>query len=591
MSEYHPPVDDMIFVLKELVGLDDLPQIKSGELDLELIETVLEEAGKFSSGVLAPINQSGDCQKSVLTEGGSVKTPDGFKEAYQQFVENGWNGVPFNSDHGGQDLPWLVAYPIQEMIHSSNMSFALCPLLTQAAVDAIETHGSEEQKNLYLTKLTTGEWTGSMQLTEPQAGSDLGAIKTKAEKQEDGTYKITGQKIYITYGEHDFTDNIIHMVLARTPDAPEGVKGISMFIVPKFFLDENGNTISDARNDVKATALEHKLGIHASPTCVMQYGDNGGATAYLLGEENKGIKYMFTMMNAARLGVGLQGVAIADRAYRHALSYAKERVQGTKIGDQGSERVAIIEHPDVKRMLLSMKAQIEAGRALAYQAALLIDLTKLGDEAASGRLDLMTPIVKGWCTDMAVNVCSTGLQVFGGMGFIEETGAAQFYRDARILPIYEGTNGIQANDLLFRKTVMSGGDLAYEWIEFAKESVNEFENLDQIKEMSHSFDLTLDQLRRAVDFLVELASEHPDQAAARAKPYLQAFGTIMAGFMMLKSARCALESEGYAGTKFSQNKLLTASFYLSDILPSAGSDLEVVMSPGDIVASFDPEMF
>ena len=436
MTTYTPPITDMQFTLQDLLGFTH------GDLDNETITAILEEAGKLAADVLAPLNKTGDDHGAKL-DNGAVTTAPGFKDAYSEYSGGGWNAVPFPENYGGQNLPWALAFPIQEMWQAANMSFGLCPLLNQGAIEAIHAHGSTEQKDEYLPKLISGEWTGTMNLTEPQAGSDLGLIRTKAEKQSDDTYKISGQKIYITYGEHDFTDNIIHLVLARTPDAPADSKGISLFIVPKFLAD-------GTRNDVICTGLEHKLGIHASPTCTMQFGDNGGATGYLIGEENNGLKYMFTMMNNARLSVGLQGVAIADRATQAANQYAAERKQGKGFG--GNERVSINHHADIKRTLLTMESLTMAGRALTYEAAIA-----LGNDTDKPFVDLLTPIVKSYCTDMAVEVASLGVQIHGGMGFVEETGAAQYYRDARILPIYEGTNGIQALDLAFRKIIRDNG--------------------------------------------------------------------------------------------------------------------------------------
>ena len=593
MSEYNAPVKEMMFLLDQVIGMDRLPQVENGEVDRDLAQTVLDEAAKFASGVLAPLNETGDKQGSKLNTDGTVSTPDGFKDAYAQFVENGWNGVVFSPDYGGQGLPWLIAFPVQEMCHGANMSFSLCPMLTQAAVEAISNHGSEEQKSAYLEKLVSGEWTGSMQLTEPQAGTDLAALKTKAEKQADGTYKLSGQKIFITYGEHDFTENTIHMILARVPGAPEGVKGISMFIVPKFMLDENGGPDHSRRNDAKATALEHKLGIHASPTCVMQYGDEGGATGFLLGKENEGLKYMFTMMNNARLGVGLQGVALAERAFQHALAYAQDRVQSTKIGDSSGKRVAIIEHEDVRRMLLSMKTRIEAGRAMAYEAALAIDLAHGGDEAAQRRVDLLTPIVKSWCTDMAVDVASLGIQVHGGMGFIEETGAAQFYRDARILPIYEGTNGIQANDLAFRKTVLSGGVLAQEWFDGAENSLKDVAAVSEgLSDMCAALSGAVSAMRDVTKWFVEAGAADADVAAAVAKPYLQAFGTIVGGLMMARIAAAAEKglAQG-ADHAFFEAKRALADFYMSHILPEAAACIETVYKGGPAVNRYTAAMF
>lgn len=456
MSDYTAPVQDIMATVKYGIGLDRLQALKGqDELTEDLLQAVLDEAAKFAGNVLAPTNKVGDRDGAKRNPDGTVTVPKGFSEAYKQFCDNGWNGLSYDPAKGGQGLPLSINFTVQEMWQSANMAFGLCPMLTQSAVEAITHHGNPAQQDTYLEKLISGEWTGTMNLTEPQAGSDLAAVKTKAVKQADGTYKISGQKIFITFGEHEMTKNIVHLVLARTPDAPEGVKGISMFIVPKYIPDANG--APGAKNDVLCTSIEHKLGIHGSPTCTMQYGDKGGATGYLIGNENDGLKYMFTMMNNARLAVGLQGVAIAERAYQHALAYAQERAQGKSL-TTGKDNAKIIDHPDVERMLVQMRSSVLVGRLLSSHAVMSTDEARLnGDKAAEGRVDILTPIVKSWCTDRGAAVASLGVQVMGGMGFIEEGGAAQFYRDARILPIYEGTNGIQAADLTFRKILRDGG--------------------------------------------------------------------------------------------------------------------------------------
>lgn len=563
MSVYHPPVKDMAFILNHVVGLHDLPQ--ATDLDAGTIDAVLEEAAKLARDVIDPINKGGDSVGNILKDG-VVTTAPGYKDAYNQFREGGWNAVPFNPDHGGQGLPWTLTFALQEMWQTASLSFGLCPLLTQGAVEAIERHGSDDLKAEYLEKMISGEWTGTMNLTEPQAGSDLAAVKTKAERVGDGTYKISGQKIFITYGEHDFTDNIIHLVLARLPDAPEGVKGISLFVVPKFLKD-------GSRNDVKCTGIEHKLGIHASPTCTMQYGDAGGAIGYVVGKENEGLKYMFTMMNMARLCVGLQGVAVAERAYQHALAYARDRVQGQPLDGSGS-KAPIIHHPDVKRMLLSMKAQTEAARALTYAAALAVDKANGGDTAAQARVDLLTPIVKAWSTDMGVEAASTGVQIHGGMGFIEETGAAQYYRDARILPIYEGTNGIQANDLVFRKVLKDGGAAAEAWL-------NEMEPLN----LGPAFDA----VRKATQWVIKAGQANDlSTVAAVAVPYLKAFSILSCGAMMAKS-QAALSNSGMDDA-FIQSKTATIDFYMAHIMPQAISQAEIVMTGAASVKDIDPAL-
>lgn len=539
MSDYNPPVADMVFLLDKVFGF------QSDMVDSETLEAILDEAAKLARDVLAPINWDGD-QHGAKLSGGEVTTAPGFKEAYKQYCQGGWNAVPFDENYGGQGLPYAVAFPVQEMWQGANMSFGLCPLLNQGAVEAILHHGSDTQKDYYLPKLIEGVWTGTMNLTEPSAGSDLGLLRTKAEDAGDGSYKITGQKIYITYGEHDMAENIIHLVLARLPDAPDDVRGISLFIVPKILED-------GSRNDLECTGLEHKLGIHASPTCTMQFGDKGGATGYLIGEAHQGLKYMFTMMNNARLSVGLQGIAIADRAYQHALGYANERVQGKDYTT--GERVAIAAHKDVQRMLLTMQSQIAAGRALTYDAAIALDNAAAGDEAAKAKVDFLTPIVKSWCTDMACEVTSIGVQIHGGMGFVEETGAAQYMRDARILPIYEGTNGIQALDLAFRKTLRDGGAVAQNYIEEIAPHVADADALALLKEATQ----TLLDAGGAKDF---------DLAEAMATPYLKAFGIIAGASMLAKIA---------ATDGASQQHKKNSEFYDGNILPLASGHLNAAI--------------
>ncbi|MBS3916092.1 MAG: acyl-CoA dehydrogenase, partial [Sulfuritalea sp.] len=459
MSTYSAPLRDMHFVLRELAGIDQVGKLPGyEEATPDTIDAILEEAGKFATGVLSPINTSGD-HEGAKWHDSNVTMPQGFKEAYRQFVENGWNGIGCEPEYGGQGMPKVVVAAVQEMWKASNMAFSLCPLLTTGAIEAIVLNGSPDLKQTYLPKMIEGSWTGTMNLTEPQAGSDLALVRSRAVPQGDGTYRIFGQKIFITYGEHDMTDNIVHLVLARTPDAPEGVKGISLFVVPKFLLNADGTP--GTRNDVRCVSIEHKLGIHASPTAVLAYGDNGGATGYLVGKENEGLKYMFVMMNAARFAVGLEGVAIADRAYQRALEYARERVQGRDLVEGGGA-VPIIRHPDIRRMLMLMKSQTEAMRALAYVVAAAHDAAMRHPDPEERKrnhafVDLMIPVVKGWSTETGIDVASLGVQIHGGMGFIEETGAAQYLRDARITTIYEGTTGIQANDLIGRKIAREGG--------------------------------------------------------------------------------------------------------------------------------------
>lgn len=537
---YTAPIKDQLLALRAL-GFD------FSLLDEATVEAILDEANKLASNVLAPLNWTGDQEGLKRADDGSIKMPKGFKDAYQQYRESGWNAVPFSEEYGGQNLPWAMAFPIQEMWQAANMAFGLCPLLNQGAVEAILHHGSDEQKEIYLPKLISGEWTGTMNLTEPQAGSDLAAVKSRAEPQADGSYKISGQKIFITYGEHDMADNIIHLVLARTPNAPEGVKGISLFIVPKILED-------GSRNDLVCSGIEHKLGIHASPTCTMQFGDKGGATGYLIGEENKGLIYMFTMMNNARLSVGLQGVAISDRAYQHAVAFAKERVQG------GGK--TIDQHTDVQRMLKTMNVLTEAGRALTYEAAIAFDAANAGDKTAQSKVEFLTPIVKAFGTDNAIEVTSLGIQVHGGMGYVEETGAAQYLRDARILPIYEGTNGIQAIDLVGRKTLMNDGAYAKTYIEELK---------------SHAADTLVSYIKRLEETLEHVLSlkENPDKAQFIAHAYLNQFALVAGGVLLKRLAETAASDDD---KDFAHEKMASFDFYCDMILPRAESFARQILS-------------
>ncbi len=539
---YTPPIDDQKFILNHIIGVDALKSLPNqDELDGDLIDAVLEEAGKLARDVLAPLNWTGDQDGTTRNDDGSVTTAKGWIEAYNAYRDGGWNAVPFEADHGGQGLPWTLAFCVQEMWQGANMSFGLCPLLNQGAVEAIEAHGSDEQKGYYLPKMISGEWTGTMNLTEPQAGSDLAAVKSKAEPADDGFYRLFGQKIYITYGEHDLADNIIHLVLARLPDAPEGVKGISLFIVPKILAD-------GTRNDVKCTGIEHKLGIHASPTCTMQFGDNGGAVGYLVGEPHMGLKYMFTMMNNARLSVGLQGVAISERALQHAGAYAGDRVQGG---------VTIDQHPDVQRMLATMDALTQAGRAMTLEAAMLLDKANAGDAEAKALMELMTPVVKSWCTDNAMEVTSLGVQVHGGMGFVEETGAAQYMRDARILPIYEGTNGIQAMDLVFRKIMRDDGATLNTWIA----AHEDFEGIKLVKQS-----------------LAVMGKMDQANASWVATPFLNLLGVVM-GHIALQKQMVVIDK--HDNPNFIAQKKNVAEFYKKNILPRALTYSAIVMQGGE----------
>jgi len=591
MSDYHPPVHDMEFVLRELADLPGLAALPGYEdVSAELAASVLEEAGKIAAEVVAPLNRTGDLQGARL-ENGEVVSPEGWYSAYRALVDGHWIGVSSDPVYGGMGLPGAVGAAVQEMWHAANMAFALCPMLTQSAVKALSTCGSEAQKAKYLPKLVNGEWAGTMNLTEVTAGSDLGAIRTKAVKDGDH-YLISGQKIFITYGDHQLTDNIIHMVLARTLDAPAGVKGISLFIVPKFLVNDDGSL--GARNDLKALSLEHKLGIHASPTAVMSYGDNGGAIGYLVGEENRGLEYMFVMMNSARLNVGLQGLGIADRAYQLALSYARERVQGKPPG--GTKASAIVDHPDVRRMLMTMKARIEAMRALAYVAAAALDRAAhhpdaAAREAAHRHAELLNPIVKGCCTEAGVDVASLGVQIHGGMGFIEETGAAQHFRDARITTIYEGTTAIQANDLVGRKLLRDKGETAREALaEAARTAETLAEGRDEIlKAIAASLGKGVTAAHDAVDWLLSAAVEDPRLPGAASVPLLRLFGVVLGGHQMARAALAARRhlDAGEGDARFYDAKLKTARFYAESILSQSASLLAAVTGGARTVMTLD----
>src|SRR3954464_312227 len=537
---YVAPLKDMKFVMNELAGLGEVARLPGyQDATPDTVDAILEEASKFASEVLDPINYSGDQEGSVWKDG-AVRTPKGFAQAYKQYVEAGWAALPFEPEWGGQGLPKLVATPVEEMLTSSNMSFSLCPLLTQGAIHALELVGTETQKKVFLGKMVEGTWTGTMNLTEPQAGSDLALVRTKAERAGNH-YLISGQKILITYGEHDLAENIVHLVLARTPDAPEGVKGISLFLVPKFLVNADGTL--GKRNGAKCASIEHKLGIHASPTAVMVFDK---AVGYLIGEENKGLSYMFIMMNAARFSVGLEGVAIAERAFQRALAYAKERLQGKALV-QGGKTVPIIRHPDVRRMLMLMKSQTEAMRALAYVVAGSMDVASRSKNPEEKKkhqafVDLMIPVVKGWSTETGIDVASLGVQVHGGMGFIEETGAAQHLRDARITTIYEGTTGIQASDLVGRKIAREGGATAKAFVAELKRFDSELaqsKNAD-IQALRKTLGAGADAVAQCIDFIVANAGKDVRAVFAGAVPFLKLMGIVAGGWQM---ARAALASE------------------------------------------------
>ena len=594
MSDYTAPIADMRFALEEIAGIGEIARLPHCEqASPDLVDAVLEEAAKLAAGVLAPLNHIGDQQGSRL-ENGVVRTPEGFKEAYRQYVEGGWNALPFDPEHGGQGLPMVLATAVLEMWNAANMGFALCPLLNVGAVEALTAHGTDEQKRLYLPKLISGEWTGTMNLTEPQAGSDVGALRTRA--VPDGAhYRITGQKIFITYGEHDMAENIVHLVLARLPDAPPGTRGISLFLVPKFVVNGDGSV--GARNDVRCVSLEHKLGIHASPTCVLAFGDSSGAVGYLVGEENRGMECMFTMMNNARLNVGLQGVAIAERAYQQARDFARQRVQGRPVTAKAAGTYPIIHHPDVRRMLLLMRAQSEAMRALAYYTAGAIDRARHHPDAErraqqQRRVDLLIPVVKAWCTDLGVEIASIGVQIHGGMGFIEETGAAQHLRDARIAPIYEGTNGIQANDLVGRKLLRDRGAAATELLADMRTIDRRLEAApgEDIAGIRPALALAIDALGEATSWMVETGAADLPHALAGSASYLKLMGIVTGGALLAQGALAA-EARVKTGTgdvAFNKAKLMTARFFAEHVLATAPG-LVPAITGGATTMSFDLE--
>jgi len=595
MTDYVPPLRDIRFVLEQLVDLAGVCKLGAFEhVDPETVFGVIEESGRFTAGVVGPLNRVGDTAGCALDSAGNVTTPPGFISAYRQYVEAGWGAVPFAPEFGGGGFPWLVTSVMQEMLASANMAFALCPLLTQGAIELLAHHGSPEQQATFLEKMVAGEWTGTMNLTEPDAGSDLGAVRTSAVPAGDGTWRITGQKIFITFGEHDLAGNIIHMVLARVPGAPRGTKGISCFIVPKYLINADGSV--GGRNDVRCVAIEHKLGIHASPTCVMSYGDAGGAVGYLVGEANQGMRYMFTMMNTARLSVGLQGLSIAERAYQDALRFAQERRQGRAVGAPAGELSPIVEHPDVRRMLLTMKAYIEAMRAILYTNAVSIDLARhhhdpVEREARRELIELLTPISKAWCTDLGVDLASIGLQVHGGMGYVEETGVAQYLRDSRISPIYEGTNGIQAIDLVMRKVPMRGGGVVADLLAQMEALGTELDAAGQeLAGIQPALANGVSVLREATDWILSRGPVEPNDALAGATPYLRLSGLVIGGWLMARSALAArqlLRNASGPDAVFLQDKISTALFYTDQLLPQAAGLLPAVTAGAEQLFRID----
>ena len=600
MSTYRAPLPEMQFVLTELAGFDQVAALPGyEEATPDVVTAILDEAAKFATNVLDPLNIIGDREGAQRLPDGTVKTPAGFKDAYRQFCENGWNGLIKATEYGGQGLPHLLGTAIEEMWHSSNLAFNLCAMLTQGAIEAIALRGSPALKTRFLPNMVAGTWTGTMNLTEPQAGSDLAAVRARAAPQGDGTYKLFGTKIFITYGEHDYTDNIIHLVLARTPDAPEGVKGISLFVVPKFLVNDDGSL--GARNDVHCVSLEHKLGIHASPTAVMAYGEHGGAIGYLVGEENRGLEYMFIMMNLARFSVGMEGVGISERAYQRAAAYAKDRVQGKPVGaEKDATGARIIEHPDIRRMLMTMRAQTEAMRAVAYVTSAAMDNAHRHPDAKARQrhqafVDFMIPIVKGCSTETAQELASLGIQVHGGMGYIEETGAAQHFRDARITTIYEGTTGIQANDFIGRKTARDGGAVARvvadEMDKVAQELARHGE--PSLKAIGARLAEGVAAVRAAAAWIVPASGANPRAAHAVAVSYLTLWGLVTGGWQLGRGALAAQKhlSAGIGDARFLVAKIQTARFYAEALLPKAAGLAQAVTASGDATVALPAEQF
>lgn len=595
---YRAPVKDMLFCMKELAGLEQVAQLPGFEdAGVDTAQAVLEECARFNEGVVAPLNVEGDRSPSTWKDGQVITTP-GFKEAFRQFAEGGWQGLQHPPEFGGQGLPKTIGAACGEMLNSANLSFALCPLLSDGAMEALLTAGSHEQQALYLPKMISGEWTGTMNLTEPQAGSDLALVRTRAEPQPDGSYKIFGTKIFITYGEHDMSSNIVHLVLARVTGAPEGVKGISLFIVPKFLVSADGSL--GARNDAHCVSIEHKLGIKASPTAVLQFGDHGGAVGHLIGEENRGLEYMFIMMNAARYAVGVQGIAIAERAYQKAVGYARERIQSRPVDGSLPGSGPIIHHPDVKRMLMTMRAYTEGCRAMATVAAAAFDAAHHHPDAEVRKqnqafYEFMVPLVKGYSTEMSLEVTSLGVQVHGGMGFIEETGAAQYYRDAKILTIYEGTTAIQANDLVGRKTARDGGQTAKaiaRQIEATEAALAQRESA-AARAMHKRLKAAREAFVQVVDFVAGNTKASPNAVFAGSVPYLMLAGNLMAGWQMARALLVAEEqlADGAGDASFLQAKVATARFYADHILSKVPATRDAIVEGGDSVNALALEAF
>ncbi len=584
---YTPPLNDILFILTRLIGLDKLAALPGHDsVSEDLTRSILEEAGKLAVGTFAPLNHAGDKQ-GLKFSNNNVTMPDGFKAAYQEYVDGGWNGLSFSEAIGGQGLPATLAMPVQEMLQTANLSLALCTLLNQGAIELLHTHGTQAQKKIYLPKMISGAWTGTMNLTEAQAGSDVGAVRCKAVK--DGAhYKIQGQKIFISYGEHDMAENIIHLVLARLPDAPDGTKGLSLFLVPKFLVGADGSL--GARNDAYAISIEHKLGQHASPTCTMAYGDKGACYGELVGAENRGIEAMFVMMNNARIGVGIQGLALCERAMQHAADFARSRIQSKPLKKGADKPVTIIAHPDVRRMLMLMKSQTEAARALAYSAAFAID------SKHQERVDLLTPIVKAWITDLSNELTSIGVQIFGGMGYVEETGAAQHMRDARVLAIYEGTNGIQANDLVFRKLARDDGKAFNGYLSEMRDVAKRIsaDKGDDAAQIALSLNQSLGHLELAAKHIISLAKADMNAAAFAAAPFLRLFAITAGGARLAESAYFAnqeLKAPKDFSADFLEAKIITARFYAESILPQTAGLLPTILASQNGVMTMPENWF
>jgi len=599
---FKAPTQDMLFTLEHVAGLPAIAALPAFEdAGVDTARAVLEECARLNEEVIAVLNREGDLSPSTLADGVVTTTP-GFAQAFRQFCDGGWQGIQHPVEFGGQGLPKLIATPCIEMVNAANLSFALCPLLTDGAIEALMTAGTPEQRELFIPKMIDGSWTGTMNLTEPQAGSDLAQVRTRAEPQADGTYRLFGQKIFITYGEHDMAENIVHLVLARTPSAPPGVKGISLFIVPKYLVGPDGEP--GQRNDVWCQSIEHKLGIKASPTAVLIYGDDKGevgpgAVGQLVGEENRGLEYMFIMMNAARFAVGMQGVALAERAYQHAVAHARDRVQSRDVAGS-SGPVPIIRHPDVRRMLMTMRALTEGARSLAYHAAALSDLSHhAGDEderrRATAAYEFLVPIVKGWSTEMSIEATSLGVQVHGGMGFIEETGAAQFYRDARILPIYEGTTAIQANDLIGRKTARDGGAVAREFVGQMRETAAALnaDGDERLSSIGRRLAVAADGLAASIDAIVGSFKSDVHAAYSASVPYLAQAGLALSAWQLGRAALAArsLLERADADRTFLEAKIATAQFFAEHLLPRAAAHAETVAAGAHSTMALDDAAF